>query len=304
MDAFDGELGNAITSARDSDEHLNGNHGGSETLPTGITLYSSCWVCNTCAVIMYQKYGCVQTWSYIYYLQCNQIAWLSKADVGKGQFFCTIAARCTTFQEIFIPLQLVLLRTARDLRELSLRDSRQEPLQTTKDLSHALCIHDLALRLANESLDLGQGVTDQVVAKLVIDLLEHKAQELLLLVGLSVEDLVDEAALNEFLRSDALGHDKSLIGFGDAHPLHEAPARATFGNETQAGEWSEDECVRGGVDEVGEADQSRGETDSRTVEGGHEDLGVSVEGLGDVEVVCHEGLEPLLVRVHALLGCT
>jgi hypothetical protein len=31
---------------------------------------------------------------------------------------------------------------------------------------------------------------------------------------------------------------------------------------------------------------------------------VGVEGLGDVQVVCHEGLEPLLVRVHALLGCT
>ena len=142
-----------------------------------------------------------------------------------------------------------------------------------------------------------------MVAKLVVDFLEHKAQELLLLVGLGVEDLVDEAALNKFLRSDALGHDESLIGFGNAHPLHEASARATFGNETQAGERSEDECVRGGVDEVGEADQSRGETDSRTVKSGHEDLGVGIECLSDVEVVCHEGLEPLLVRVHALLGC-
>lgn len=201
-------------------------------------------------------------------------------------------------------LQLVLLRTARNLRELGLRDSRQEPLQTSEDLSHSLCVHDLALRLADESLDLGQRVTDQVVAKLVVHFLEHKAQELLLLVGLGVEDLVDEAAMNEFLGSDALRHNQGLVGLGNAHPLHEASTRATFGNETKTGEWSEDECVWGGVDEVGEADQSRAETDSRAVESGHEDLGVGIEGLGDVEVVCHEGLEPLLVRVHALLGCT
>lgn len=201
-------------------------------------------------------------------------------------------------------LQLVLLRTTRDLRELRLRDSRQEPLQTPKDLSHSLRVHDLALRLADKSLDLGQGIADQVVAELVINLLEHKAQELLLLIRLGVEDLVDEAALNEFLRSDALRHDESLVGFGDAHSLHEAPACTTFGNETQAGEWSEDECVRGGVDEVGEADQSRRETDGRTVKSGDEDLGVGVEGLSDVQVVCHEGLEPLLVGVYALLGCT
>ena len=126
----------------------------------------------------------------------------------------------------------MLLRTARNLRKLRLRHSRQEPLQTSKDLSHALRVHDLALRLADKSFDLGQRVTDQVVAELVIDLLEYEAQELLLLVGLSVEDLVHEAAVDKFLRGDALGHDESFVRFGDSHPLHEAPARATFGHET------------------------------------------------------------------------
>jgi len=201
-------------------------------------------------------------------------------------------------------LQLVLLRATGDLREFSLGNARQESLQTSEDLSHSLGVHDLALRLANESLNLGQGIADQVITKLVVNLLEDETQELLLLVGLGVEDLVDEAAMDELVRSDALRHDEGLIGLGNAHPLHETPACAAFGNETQAGEWCEDECVRSGVDEVGEANQSRRETDSRAVESGHEDLGVGVEGLGDVEVVCHEGLEPLLVRVHTLLGCT
>ena len=61
--------------------------------------------------------------------------------------------------------------------------------------------------------------------------------------------------------------------------------------------------MRSGVDEIGETDQSRGEADGGTVESGHEDFGVRVEGLGDVQVVGYEVLEPLLVRIDALLGC-
>lgn len=197
----------------------------------------------------------------------------------------------------------MLLRTARNLRKLRLRHSGQEPLQTPKDLSHALRVHNLALRFANKSLNLGQRITDQVVAKLVVHLLEYKTQELLLLGGLGVEDLVHKPTLNQLLRGNAFRHDESLVGFRDAHPLHEAPARAAFGHETQAGERSEDEGVRSGVDEIGEADQSGGKTDGGTVESSHKYLGVGVEGLGDVQVVGYEVLEPLLVRVDALLGC-
>jgi hypothetical protein len=195
----------------------------------------------------------------------------------------------------------VLLRATRDLRELRLRNSRQKPLQTSEHLSHALSIHDLPLRLPDQSLDLSQRVANQVIAELIIDLLQHKTQELLLLIRLSVEDLVDEAALDELRRSDSLGHDERFVRFGDSHPLHEASACATLGDETQTGEGSEDEGVWGCVDEVGEADESRAQADGRAIESGHEDLGMGVEGLRDVEIVCHEGLKPLLVRVYALL---
>lgn len=60
--------------------------------------------------------------------------------------------------------------------------------------------------------------------------------------------------------------------------------------------------MRGGVDEVGEADEGGTQADCGPVESGHEDLGVGVKGLGDVQVVGDERLEPLLVGVDAGLG--
>jgi hypothetical protein len=57
--------------------------------------------------------------------------------------------------------------------------------------------------------------------------------------------------------------------------------------------------VRGGVDEVGEADEGGGEAYGGAIEGCDEDLGVRVEGLGRVDVVGDEGREPLLVQVAA-----
>ena len=57
--------------------------------------------------------------------------------------------------------------------------------------------------------------------------------------------------------------------------------------------------MRGGVDEVREADESCAEAYGGPVEGCHEDLGVRVEGLGGVDVIGDEGGEPLLVQVAA-----
>jgi hypothetical protein len=51
------------------------------------------------------------------------------------------------------------------------------------------------------------------------------------------------------------------------------------------------------VDEVAERDQRGGKTNSGPVERGDEDLGMRVEGVGDVEVVCDEGFEPGLALV-------
>lgn len=60
--------------------------------------------------------------------------------------------------------------------------------------------------------------------------------------------------------------------------------------------------MRGGVDEVREADESCAEAYGGPVEGCHEDLGVRVEGLRRVDVVGDEGAEPLLVGVDAFLA--
>ena len=138
-----------------------------------------------------------------------------------------------------------------------------------------------------------------MLAKPVVDLLEHQLQELLLLVRLRVEDLVDEPALDQLVGGDALAHDQRLVGFGDAHPLDEASAGAALGYEAEGCEGGEDEGVWGGVDEVGEADEGGGEAYGGAVEGCDEDLGVRVEGLGGVDVVGDEGGEPLLVEVAA-----
>lgn len=47
--------------------------------------------------------------------------------------------------------------------------------------------------------------------------------------------------------------------------------------------------MRGGVDEVGEGHKGCGETDCWAIECGDEDLGVVVDGAGEVEVVDDEG---------------
>ena len=140
-----------------------------------------------------------------------------------------------------------------------------------------------------------------MLAKSVVNLLEHQLQELLLLVRLRVEDLVDETTLYELVRGDALAHDQRLVSLGDSHPLDETPARAALGYEAEGSEGSQNEGVRGGVDEIREADEGGREAYGGTVEGRDEDFGVGVEGLGCVDVVGDEGGEPLLVEVAAFV---
>jgi len=89
-----------------------------------------------------------------------------------------------------------------------------------------------------------------MITKPVVDLLQHQLQELLLLRRLRVEDLVDETTLDQLLGCDALAHDQRLVGFRDAHPLHEASTRSSLGYESEAGEGGKDEGVGSGVDEV------------------------------------------------------
>ena len=75
-----------------------------------------------------------------------------------------------------------------------------------------------------------------MIAKPVVDLLEDELEEFLLLRRLRVEDLVDETALDQLVGRDALAHDERLVGLCDPHPLHETPAGAALGHETEAGE--------------------------------------------------------------------
>jgi len=58
--------------------------------------------------------------------------------------------------------------------------------------------------------------------------------------------------------------------------------------------------VRRGVDEVAEGDESGGESNGGPVEGGDEDFGMRVEGVGYVEVVGDEGTEPVTAQISTL----
>jgi hypothetical protein len=55
--------------------------------------------------------------------------------------------------------------------------------------------------------------------------------------------------------------------------------------------------VGSAVDEIRECDEGGGETDCGAVEGGYEDFGVRVEGVGYVEVVGYEVFDPVALDV-------
>lgn len=60
----------------------------------------------------------------------------------------------------------------------------------------------------------------------------------------------------------------------------------------------------GRIDEVGETSKGSGEANSGTVEGDDKNLGVGVEGIGDVEVVGHEAGEEMAVQVSSWRSIT
>lgn len=136
-----------------------------------------------------------------------------------------------------------------------------------------------------------------MVPKAVIHLLQHLDHEAPLLILAGIKYLIDEPDLQHLLRRNALAHDQRFVGLADAKPLYEATAGSAFGDETEGREGCEEEGVRSCVYEVAEGDEGGGETDGGAVEGGDEDLGVGVEGVGDVEVVRYEGLEGFAVNV-------
>lgn len=184
------------------------------------------------------------------------------------------------------------------LRELRLRDPRDEPIQASKYLGHVLSIQDLPLGLPDEGLDAGQAVADEVGAEALVDLVEHGGAELVRVAdGDAVKDLVDEARLQQLVAADAPAHDEGLIGLADAEALHQGARRAALGDQAQRGEGRQQEGRGHAVDEVGEGHQGRREADDGPVEADDQDLGVRVEGLRRVEVVGDEAAQPQLVGV-------
>lgn len=200
----------------------------------------------------------------------------------------------TTSQKGTVHLQLMLLLPTRQFLKLLLRHAAQEPLQAHKRLERILPLQDLPLGPPNQLLDLQQTGLIQMRPQPLLDLLQHQLQETLRVLGLARrrgDDLVDETRRDELLAGDALAHDEGLVGLGDPQTLDEGARGAALGDQAEGGERGQDEGVRGGVDEVGEGDEGGGEADRGAVQRRDEDLGVVVEGAGDVDVVGDEAAD-------------
>lgn len=99
------------------------------------------------------------------------------------------------------------------------------------------------------------------------------------------ENTIHESGLEEFGGGDLFAEKEGLVGFGDAEARDEGGGGAAFGGETEGGERCKEVGGLEAVDEVGVGDESGRETNCGAVERGDEDLGVLVEGAGDIEVV-------------------
>lgn len=202
-------------------------------------------------------------------------------------------------------LQLVLLLPTRNFPKLLLRHTLEEALQPAKHLLDALAIQGIALGLLDQRLDLDQALAIEMIAQpllhLTHDAREKAVAEVVCAIAAHVKDGINEARVQQLVAGNLLAHDERFVGFCDAEAAYEAEGGITFCDEAERGKRGEEEGVWGGVDEVGEGDEGGGEADGGAVERGHEDVGVRVEGVGDVEVVGDKGLEPHLALVKG--GC-
>lgn len=201
-------------------------------------------------------------------------------------------------------LQLVSLLATGNLGELGLGDTTHEPAQAGKHLVRVLQVQGVPLRQLDQLLDARQAVADEVLAELVVNLLEDEAAELFVVALFHVKDLVDEARLEQLVAGDAAAHDEGLVGLADAEAADEGARGAALGHEPEGGKGREQKGVGRRVDEVGVGGQGGRQADDGPVEPDDQDLGVRVKGLRRVEVVGDKGTQPLKVRVrvcgHAL----
>lgn len=179
----------------------------------------------------------------------------------------------------------MLLLSTSNLPKLLLRNAPHEAFQTAKDLMHALCIHHLPLRPSDQRLDLDQALLVQMHAQPLVHLREDLLQELFVVAGLRIENLVHVTYVHQFLNRKPLAHDQRLVRLGDAQPLHKSARGAALSHQAQTRKRREEERVGRRVDEVGEGGDGGREADGGAVQGGDEDLGMRIEGMGDVQVV-------------------
>lgn len=125
-------------------------------------------------------------------------------------------------------------------------------------------------------------------------LFQHFTQKPLrigLLPGWRGNNFVNEPRALELGTCYPLAHYESFICFGDAHSFDEGAACAALGDEAERGERGKQECMRSRIDEICKGDKGRGKPDDGAVKRDDEDLGVRVEGAGDVDVVGDEAAE-------------
>lgn len=208
--------------------------------------------------------------------------------------------QCTLF--FMYALQLMLLLAGGQLAELLLRHTHEEAFEAGKHLDVILTIQDLALRPADQLLDLEQTGLVEVLAEAVLDLLEDLLQEAVGVVGLAGgrgDDLIHVAGGDELVAGDALAHDESLVGLGDAEALDHGARRGALGDKPERRERRQQEGVRGCVDEVGHGDQRRGQAHGWAVQRGHQDLRVVRHRVRDIDVVGDEAADDLAADVAA-----
>ena len=192
--------------------------------------------------------------------------------------------------------QLMLLLPRCDLPELLLWNTTHEPFQTSKDFHDTHTIQRIPRWHTNQLLYLQQAVLVQVIAETIIDLPQHRLEELLIILA-SINNLVHKSNVQQLLCSNSLAHDERLVRLANTESLNEANTGSTFCNETERGKRRQQESVRHSVNEITEGNQCCGEANSRTIQRCYEDFWMRVECMGDVKVVGDKVAEPLSAKI-------
>jgi len=130
----------------------------------------------------------------------------------------------------------------------------------------------------------------------LLNLLQNKSLKLVRLpLSYLLKALGHVPRLHQFLLRDPLAHDQCLVSLGKSKTLDKTAGGAAFGYQPERREGGEQESGGDAINKVGEGYKGGGKTDDGPVQTDDQDLGVRVEGLGDVEVVGDEVAQPVVV---------